>query len=243
MAIVSEELRVSQCTKCGSIKSFEDDENNRKARNASKRLLYARYREYWACHDARTGPPKKCGRCQIAKSRDGFGLNRSRYDGLNNTCRKCSIAFTYEKYRSDPEFRAAVLSRSSKFYRDNLDRVSKRLARNKKAWLKTDRGRAYSKRQRYLRRSLPATLTAEEWSMILNWQDHRCAKCKVVFGLFCSPHRDHILPASRGGGLVVENVQALCIRCNGGKRDKHEDYRSAAHRHAVEAYGKRPNKT
>lgn len=45
-----------------------------------------------------------------------------------------------------------------------------------------------------------------------------CNICKQPFP--GTPHRDHIIPVSRGGRNVDENIQLLCRRCNISKSDK-----------------------
>ena len=46
-----------------------------------------------------------------------------------------------------------------------------------------------------------------------------CPKCKKHFA-FEEMEGDHIVPWSRGGKTVPENLQMLCRRCNGLKSDK-----------------------
>jgi len=46
-----------------------------------------------------------------------------------------------------------------------------------------------------------------------------CPKCKKHFA-FEGMEGDHIVPWSRGGKTVPENLQMLCKRCNGIKSDK-----------------------
>lgn len=53
---------------------------------------------------------------------------------------------------------------------------------------------------------------------VLRRDGHRCA--------YCAAHAttvDHVLPRSRGGGDVWENLVACCLRCNNAKGDKTPD--------------------
>ena len=87
--------------------------------------------------------------------------------------------------------------------------------------------------RRHRKKQLPYTLTPDEWDRILRLQGNQCAKCGSPFGLFVKPTRDHILPQIRGGGLTIENTQALCVICNSGKGTAHIDYRTDRHKRAI----------
>ena len=36
-------------------------------------------------------------------------------------------------------------------------------------------------------------------------------------------HADHIKPWSKGGETVLENLRTLCMKCNIGKSDMHDE--------------------
>ena len=60
-------------------------------------------------------------------------------------------------------------------------------------------------------------LTHYEWMLILTKQDNRCIKCNRKFEGGLVAERDHIIPLYFGGGLIEDNVQALCRSCNAQK--------------------------
>ena len=65
-------------------------------------------------------------------------------------------------------------------------------------------------------RSLPATLTPEQWKAIKKVYRYRCAYCgkrKILT-------QDHVIPLSKGGGTVVENIVPACRECNSGKHNR-----------------------
>lgn len=81
-------------------------------------------------------------------------------------------------------------------------------------------------RRRAAERASPHTLTAEQWTTILELQDYICPMCQRSFDDDLPPTMDHIVPVSKGGGLTFENVQALCRSCNSSKGTKTINYRS-----------------
>lgn len=67
-----------------------------------------------------------------------------------------------------------------------------------------------------------ALMTARIRSFIKNRDNHMCQYCSV--SLAAEPHLllevDHIIPVSKGGLSVIENLQTLCWRCNRSKSNK-----------------------
>ena len=88
----------------------------------------------------------------------------------------------------------------------------------------TDSGKFADRRGKHKRRALAKTvennLTVEQWNNILDIQHNQCNICHKVFNKKRCATIDHITPLSRGGGLTVENVQALCGSCNSVKHNK-----------------------
>jgi len=75
------------------------------------------------------------------------------------------------------------------------------------------------------RQSTAAALRARERSLmtltlrsdILRRDGYRCRMCGAAGADGVELHVDHILPVSRGGRTIVENLQTLCAPCNLGK--------------------------
>ena len=64
------------------------------------------------------------------------------------------------------------------------------------------------------------TLTAEEWINILKEYKFRCAYCGKEFTLFDRETHDHVIPISKGGNNIRENIVPACKSCNSRKYNK-----------------------
>ena len=66
------------------------------------------------------------------------------------------------------------------------------------------------------KKGVVADLAEAEWADALHYFDG-CAYCGAKRGPF---HREHIHPASKGGGLTRRNIVPACISCNQSKKDR-----------------------
>lgn len=57
---------------------------------------------------------------------------------------------------------------------------------------------------------------------ILKRDGFKCVLCGATVADGVKLHVDHIVPVSRGGKTVKENLRTLCDNCNLGKRDKYD---------------------
>lgn len=93
-----------------------------------------------------------------------------------------------------------------------------------KQWRKTDKGKANSQRTNVTRKTreenIINTLTFQEWLEILKKYHLKCAYCGKEFDLFDRPTRDHVIPISKGGDNVKENIVPACRSCNSKKYNK-----------------------
>ena len=92
-------------------------------------------------------------------------------------------------------------------------------------WNKTEKGKANKQREHVTQRvngkDILNTLTAEEWLDILKQHNYKCAYCgKDLFTLFTRPERDHIIPISKGGNNIKDNIAPACHSCNSKKHNK-----------------------
>lgn len=56
---------------------------------------------------------------------------------------------------------------------------------------------------------------------VMHRDNFKCCKCGAspAKGPSVELHVDHIIPWSKGGETVIENLQTLCSKCNLGKSD------------------------
>lgn len=101
---------------------------------------------------------------------------------------------------------------SKRYYAENADRLQ---AYNRE-WMRTHRDAMNQCIQAYQARKkgLPSTLTRKEWREILERYGHKCAYCGKPSQRL---HREHVIPASRGGGFTADNIVPACRSCNSRK--------------------------
>ena len=149
-----------------------------------------------------------------------------------------------EEYHKDN--RKKVLKRQRKFYQDNHKKMLEYFKQWRKnnseyikkwrydnkeyhnvyqiKWRKTEKGKANQQRGSTKRRAkikdIINTLTSQEWLDILEKYNYRCAYCGVEFNCELLPEKDHVIPISKGGHNVKENVVPACRSCNAKKYNK-----------------------
>jgi 5-methylcytosine-specific restriction endonuclease McrA len=112
-----------------------------------------------------------------------------------------------------------------KEYRTEYHKKNKKEERKyRRDWDKTDKGKARNQRNHITRRVYEGkvinTLTSQEWIDILEKYNYRCAYCNMEFDCENLPERDHIIPISKGGNNIKENIIPSCRICNAKKKDK-----------------------
>jgi len=109
---------------------------------------------------------------------------------------------------------------TKQYYLEHPERIKQYM----KQYFKTPKGRASQQRGRTNRRvrekNIINTLTTQEWIDILKKYKYRCAYCGCKFDLFNRPTKDHIVPISKGGDNVKENIAPACRSCNSRKGNK-----------------------
>jgi len=191
------------------------------------------------------GHENKCKICRNKRSKENYETNKEdRKAHTKQYCidnkEKISIR-TKQYYIENKEiinknnnqwhfdYREENLKKAKQYYTDNLEKITNRhknhYATNKDEIL--ERSRRYckenpiknairSQRRRTLKRSLPATLTIEQWENIKSQFNNRCAYCGQEKPLA----QEHVTPLAKGGEYTINNIIPSCKSCNSSKGAK-----------------------
>ena len=122
-----------------------------------------------------------------------------------------------QNYKNNKEKRKKQIQQ---YYINNKEKME----RYKAMWRKTEKGKANNQRNHIKRWAIEKdtinTLTSEEWLDILKEYDYKCAYCGCDFDENTLPTKDHIIPISKGGHNVKENIVPACRSCNSKKGNK-----------------------
>lgn len=160
---------------------------------------------------------KQCSRCGEVKSISEFGPDKRKPDGYQSQCRKCQ-AFVRQVLNREKTLAAKKKRHQKNKERDNAD-AKKRM----KEWVRNNPGRhrANCERRRGRKISADGPYTLKQWQRLLLLCDFKCLKC----GSLDNIEADHIIPLSKDGSNMIDNIQPLCKPCNRSKHDTIADYR------------------
>jgi 5-methylcytosine-specific restriction endonuclease McrA len=179
---------------------------------------------------------KRCSKCGLEKNITNFCHARAKKDGYHGWCKNCLSKYQKEYYKENKKkIRECVRAyqqtekgktmnacAKKKYYQTPNGKTA--LACGQKKYFQTPKGKIAMKRVMHRRnaqkKNTEATLTSDQWQLILKKQTNRCNMCKQKFTKKRVATVDHIIPVSKGGGLTFENAQALCRSCNSSKNAK-----------------------
>lgn len=196
--------------------------------------------EFWHRHKYNSdGFKGMCKECRNEDKRIHYQKNKDRIIEYQHKHyeenRERRIAHQKEYYYNNKENGRA---NSLAYYHRNKEKYAKLkkkywqekkdvLSEYQKRWAKENREKVRLREQRkYARRkSLPATLTEEQWMKIKRDFNHCCAYCSIterehlkIFGELL--HQEHFIPLSKGGEYSHNNIIPSCRSCNCSKSDK-----------------------
>ena len=162
------------------------------------------------------------------------------------SCKKCVTSLKKDRYKNDIDYQQKLKDSSLKWAHSETGKLKRKIIAQKRVktkefkeyhywwelntekgrasthrrmarWLKTDSGKFYSRRKHARRRSkinIEATLTRQEWEDILKLYNYSCAYCGSKENI----EQDHVIPISKNGNHIKENVVPACRKCNNKKR-------------------------
>lgn len=136
-------------------------------------------------------------------------------DGLHYYCKPC-VRRHEQGYRDK---RPELLERNRAWKKNNPERARE----HKKAFVKnnSEADRIYQANKKARKLGVVGELSVKDWLEVLSAWGSSCLKC----GSDHLVEIDHVVPLSKGGMNVKENIQPLCSDCNKRKKMKIEDYR------------------
>jgi len=148
---------------------------------------------------------------------------------MNKICPKCKCEKDVNLFNSQKKYCKECHNILNSIWRENnrekyreCQRKSNRKYNYKRQSLfkKTDKGKILNRAsaKRYRARKLGCTNhhTEKEWITLLNQSDNKCSFCNSKENLT----KDHIIPLSKGGSDLIDNIQVLCNRCNASKGNR-----------------------
>ena len=169
---------------------------------------------------------KRCSKCLKTKPLADFWIQRGR---ASSWCRICHsekgkswnrknrerTRKNYERWASENKER---LREYRKEYRKEYGKDAVRDWRRRHP----EKVSQYNNNRRAQKKRSKGVVAASEWKALVDKYDHLCLCCKkdhVVLTM------DHIIPLSKGGLHLIDNIQPLCKSCNSRKHTQIIDYR------------------
>jgi len=201
--------RTNHCKACVAAIAMAWHEANRERHNASMRARDPeKDRAYWAMH-----PEQKKAK-GIRYTRSHAEENRERAKAWYHANKERASEIARARYATH---RAEVLEKWRLWREEHPEDAKARDRLNYERY--TEKYHKYARqRQDALRanQELNGRHTEEEWQAKLVEFSGRCAHCGTTDRL----SRDHIIPLSRGGNDLIDNIQPLCVPCNARKGTK-----------------------
>ena len=161
--------------------------------------------------------PEVKERRRLASRSPQGGANKKKYEATEKG--KVTRKKALKKYRSSEKGKAKARIRDRARWA-NPERQAK-MKEYHRRYHQTEKGRATRARRNAKRRGWltdgSQPLTAKEWLEIKAMHQYQCYYCKKKTVILTM---DHVIPLSRGGQHIKENIVPACRSCNSKKSDK-----------------------
>jgi 5-methylcytosine-specific restriction endonuclease McrA len=181
---------------------------------------------------------KTCTRCKKSKPLSEFGNRGGKQSHLlNSWCKPCRSGHNAERlnerYHNEPGFK----DRIKQYQKDNPEIIKaakeREYQKNRQAYI--DRANRWAKnnpalisqiKRRYKAKrkvwEMSGSFTQDEWDALCEFYENKCLSCGRADVKLTV---DHVVPLSKGGSNMIDNIQPLCGSCNSSKNAKTIDYR------------------
>jgi hypothetical protein len=204
--------QTKRCAKCGEEKPFDC---------------------FYGDKSGKYGLRSQCKDCHNESARHWQQANsewKKEYDHRRYETNSERVKERAHRWRQDNPERASENNR--RWYRANSERAKELSRRRQQAnreqhnessrrWCQAnpERRRVYEQKRRARKRSLPATLTHEQWRLCLEHFNYCCAYCGSQRDFWFTVEQEHFIPTVSGGGYVAKNIIPACKSCNTSKQD------------------------
>ena len=202
-------MKTKACTKCKSVLTTDNFSKNK---NSKSGLEYR-------CKECR----RKTGEEYRNKNKEKETIRHAKYHLLNNDKVKTyqkkyreenkeKIKEKDMKYRENNKDKEAI--RRIKYYEANIGKY--RIQHKKYKSENKEKINIATNKRRAIKRSLPATLTIEQWESSKMYFDNKCVYCGEKLPL----EKEHFLAITKSGEFTVDNIIPSCRICNCNKHNK-----------------------
>jgi 5-methylcytosine-specific restriction endonuclease McrA len=186
---------------------------------------------------------KVCSDCKQRKPLDQFHRNSNSKDGYKFRCKPCTSVYNRahlsdaeiehrrqtaiewqkknrEHIRDDPRYKASRSRSRIRSYNKNPEGEMQRT----REWARRNpaQAAAISHKRRVIARNA-GSFTQAEWDNVVDLYGKQCLRCGATERLTI----DHVIPLSKGGANIADNLQPLCHSCNSSKGSKIIDFRKS----------------
>lgn len=181
---------------------------------------------------------KTCTKCKKPKPLSEFGNRGGKQSHLlNSWCKPCKSGQNSSRLRDryhneegfkerltdyrkeNPDIIKAVKQREYQKNKDRYIKAAKEYAKNNPALISQIKRRYKAKRKLW---ELNGSFTQDEWEVLCEFYENKCLSCGRADVKLTV---DHVVPLSKGGSNMIDNIQPLCGSCNSSKNTKTIDYR------------------
>lgn len=167
---------------------------------------------------------KVCTKCKIEKELSEFHKRKSSKDGLRSWCKECRRQYNKENKEAIAEHKKqyceknkeAIAEKKKQYYEANKEVI----AEKKKQYHKKNPHVALNGQIKRRKRIGNEEITKEEWFEVMNKYEWKCLYCGCDLTKY-NRSMDHIIPISKGGRNIKENIAPACKHCNSSKKDKY----------------------